>query len=75
MLNFFAIIFYVLLIDSIGAVILAWQKPYYQWYQDKFNGFAKVFPLSKGWVSLYLCLTLWIGFVLYYFKVLPWPAN
>jgi hypothetical protein len=53
------IIFYILLLDSLGANIVAWfgQK----WYMDHFRPFAKYFPASRGWAAIYLILVLWIG--------------
>mgnify|MGYP001173239763 FL=1 len=68
--NLEAAIWYAILLDSIGANIVAWF--YNDWYQKKFKTFHKYFPLTKGWCLVYLALVLWVGFVLYRLKILPW---
>ena len=50
------IIFYILLLDSIGANLVAWFGR--NWYQEHFRPFARYFPASKGWVAFYLILVL-----------------
>jgi len=65
-----AIIFYLILIDSIGANIVAFccQK----WYKKKFKIGFRHFPATKGWCAVYLILVLWIGFALYRLGILPY---
>ncbi len=63
-----AIIFYLLLIDSIGANIVTWFGS--TWYQKHFTVFARYFPATKGWAVLYLALVLWAGSLLYRIGVL-----
>ncbi len=58
------IIFYLLLIDSVGANLGAWFFP--KWYTKNFKWFAKRFPLIKSWCILYLLLVLWIGYLVYF---------
>ncbi|MFQ5661691.1 MAG: hypothetical protein ACE5F2_00355 [Candidatus Paceibacteria bacterium] len=55
-----AIIFYLLLIDSIGANLLSWGGGR-GWYQKNFNVFSRYFPATKGWTTFYLILVLFIG--------------
>ena len=70
----FAIVFYLLLIDSLGAIVVVWFGWGDNWYYKNLPSFSRFFPLSKGWISYYLIWTLWLGIVLWYFKVLPWPG-
>jgi len=58
------IVFYILLIDSLGANAMAWGTKG-KWYRRNFRIFSRNFPLSKGWTSYYLLIVLWIGFMLY----------
>jgi len=53
------IIYYLILLDSIGAVILSWccQK----WYKKNYKGIYKHFPATKGWCLAYFILVLWVG--------------
>ncbi len=53
------IIFYLLLIDSVGANLAVWFK-YRGWYP---NFLSKNFPLVKGWAGLYLALVLYIWYL------------
>jgi len=53
------IIFYLLLIDSIGANLIAWFGE--KWYTKHFHFFARLFPAIKGWAFYYLILVIWIG--------------
>ena len=55
------IIFYLLLIDSILANIIAWGNQ--EWYVRHFRVFSRYFPITKGWTSAYLILTLYIGYL------------
>ncbi|MCR4311229.1 MAG: hypothetical protein NUV54_01510 [Candidatus Taylorbacteria bacterium] len=57
-----AIIFYVLLIDSIGANLVVWFGR--RWYTEHFRIFSRVFPPASGWALYYLVLVLWIGALL-----------
>ena len=56
------IIWYLLLLDSIGANITAWF--FSGWYKKNFKGIWKHFPASKGWCGYYLILILWVGYAL-----------
>ena len=62
------IIWYILLIDSIGANIMAWF--FSKWYKKKSKGVLKHFPATKGWCAWYLILVLWIGYALYRLNLL-----
>jgi len=68
--NFEAVIWYAILLDSIGANIVAWFCN--DWYQEKFKTLDRHLPLTKGWCLVYLALVLWVGSVLYRLNVLPW---
>ena len=68
--NLEATIWYAILLDSIGANIVAWFCN--DWYREKFKTLHKYFPATKGWCFVYLALVLWVGCVLYRLKVLPW---
>ncbi len=58
-----AIIFYLLLLDSIGCnlVVLFGEE----WYTKHFRIISRFFPPAKGWALYYLILVLWIGSLLY----------
>jgi hypothetical protein len=59
-MTFEAIIYYLFLIDSIGANITVWFFP--KWYKKNMHkGLVKHFPASKGWALMYLILVIWIG--------------
>jgi len=64
-MNIEAIIFYLLLIDAIGANIITYCCA--KWYKKNFKKytFFKYFPLAKGWSAYYLILVLWVGYALY----------
>jgi len=70
MVSFEAVIFYVLLVDSIIANILSWCCV--KWYKKNYKGFYKHFPVTKGWCIWYLILVLWIGYALYRLGILPY---
>jgi|TARA_Y100000310_G_C20657534_1_gene802779 hypothetical protein len=57
------IIYYLVLLDSLGANMMVWLFP--KWYKKNFKGFYKHFPASKGWALFYLVLVLWVGSGLY----------
>ena len=68
--NIEATIWYAILLDSIGANIVAWF--FADWYREKFKTLHKHFPAIKAWCFVYLVLVLWVGCVLYRHEVLPW---
>jgi hypothetical protein len=61
-LNWQLIIFFVLLVDSLGAVLLAWFGQ--SVWSKFFSPVARFFPIAKGWAALYLVLVLFIGYLL-----------
>ena len=65
-----AAIWYAILLDCIGANIVAWFCN--DWYREKFKTIHKHFPATKGWCFVYLALVLWVGCVLYRLDALPW---
>lgn len=56
------IMFTVLLIDSMGAILVAWfgQK----WWVHLAGPLVKYFPAAKGWSVLYFMLVLMLGYSL-----------
>ena len=68
--NIEATIWYAVLLDSIGANIVAWF--FAEWYEKNLKIKSKHFPATKGWCFVYLCMTLWVGCVLYRHELLPW---
>jgi len=65
-----AIIYYLILLDSTGAVLLSLCCA--KWYKKNYKGFAKHFPATKGWCFYYLILVLWVGFALKRLGIIPW---
>ena len=64
-MNIEAIIWYIFLLDSIGANIFVWFVPgTVKWYQRNFKTASKYLPLTKGWAFVYLILVLWVGYTL-----------
>ncbi|HET8581200.1 MAG TPA: hypothetical protein VFL98_01890 [Candidatus Paceibacterota bacterium] len=57
------IVFYLLLIDAIGANLVTWFDQ--RWYTMHFRLFSRVFPPARGWAAYYFLLVLWIGWLLY----------
>jgi len=55
------VIWYLFVIDSLGANIAAWF--FADWAQKNFKKsfFWKHLPLKKGWALIYLLLVLWVG--------------
>ncbi len=58
------IVFYLLLIDSIGANLLSWGGQR-KWYQKNFRIFSRYFPATRGWTTYYLILVLFIGTLIF----------
>jgi hypothetical protein len=56
-----AIVYYLFLIDSVGALLMAWFGD--KWYKRNFRIFSRYFPPSKGWCTYYFLLILWIGYL------------
>jgi len=59
-----AIIFYLLLIDALGANAVAFSGVR-NWYTENFRLISRWFPLGKGWTLYYLILVLWVGSLLW----------
>ncbi len=61
-----AIIWYLFVIDSLGANIAVWLFPKsVTWYKKKLPRVSKHLPLTKGWAFIYLGLVLWVGYMLF----------
>ncbi|MBD3247249.1 hypothetical protein GF378_01360 [Candidatus Pacearchaeota archaeon] len=75
MVNIEAVIWYLLLIDSVGAVILTFffQNKVKKWYKGNLRWFYKHFPATKGWTLSYLILVLWVGYSLNRLGVISLP--
>jgi hypothetical protein len=59
--TFRIVVFYLLLVDSLIANIIAFGCR--GWYITHFRTFSRYFPITKPWAALYLILVLWIGFL------------
>ena len=57
------IVFWLLLLDSLVANLIAYLGP--KWYAKHFQFMSRLFPLTKAWAGAYLALVVWIGFILY----------
>jgi hypothetical protein len=58
-----AIIFIVLLVDSVSAnLVVLFGK---RWYTAHFRTISRWFPPAEGWALYYLVLVLWVGSLLY----------
>ncbi|MBT4334513.1 hypothetical protein HOD61_01730 [archaeon] len=58
-----AILFYLVLTDSLLANIFAWTNK--KWYKKRYKKLAKHLPLTKAWCFIYLAFVLWVGSLLY----------
>ena len=56
------IVFFILLIDSVGAVLVAFLGK--KWWMQCAGPLGKYFPAAKGWALYYLILVLFIGYLL-----------
>ncbi len=63
-INLESIIFYILLIDAMGANLLAWGGAQ-TWWRAQLAPIARFMPLARGWTSYYLVLVLLLGALLY----------
>lgn len=59
----FYIIFYLLLIDSIVANLIAWFGGE-KWYKSQFQYISRYFPVARGWTTYYFILILIMGVML-----------
>jgi hypothetical protein len=68
-----SIIFYLLLIDALGANLLAWSGGRV-WWQQHMGFFARYLPLTQGWALYYLFLVLLFGALLmrHGLIIFPW---
>ena len=60
MVNIETIIYYLFLLDSFIANILAWCCV--KWHKKNYKGFFKHFPLTKAWAFLYFVLVFYLPF-------------
>lgn len=65
----FVIVFFLLLIDSIGANLISWGGGE-RWWHRHFRILSRYFPLTRGWTTLYLVLVIFIGAILCKFGAL-----
>jgi len=67
-----AIVWYLFLLDSVGANVAVWCCA--GWFKKKFKGswLMKHLPLKKGWAVVYLILVIWIGCALYRLGIFPY---
>ena len=57
------VILILLLIDSIGANLVAWFGE--KWYRKTFRTLSRALPLKKAWTGFYLLLVILLGIALY----------
>ena len=57
-----AILFYLLVIDSVSANLIVIFGP--NWYARHFRIISRWFPPAEGWALYYLILVAWIGSLL-----------
>ncbi len=69
-LNVEAIIWYLVLLDSLVCNGIAWFDG--KWYTKRFPGVSKLFPITKAFAVFYLVLVLWIGFALFRMQIITW---
>lgn len=60
--TFAEIIFFALLVDSLGGIWVAWFGR--RWYLDRMGVLSRYFPPAKGWAVYYLLLVLLFGYLL-----------
>lgn len=58
-----AIIYYVVFIDAVVAMLIAWSGKG-EVLNQKMGLFSRFFPITRGWTLYYLVLVLWIGYAL-----------
>ncbi len=56
-----AVVFWVLLVDSLVANGIAWWGGV--WYAKHLRSVSRVLPITKAWAGYYLALVLWIGYL------------
>tara|TARA_Y100000588_G_C14053150_1_gene838137 strand:+ start:544 stop:771 length:228 start_codon:yes stop_codon:yes gene_type:complete len=49
-------------IDSAGYNLVAWCSG--EWYERRFSGLARIFPVTKAYGALYGGLVIWLGIAL-----------
>ena len=57
------IVFYLLLIDALGANVVSWLG-FRKWYTGNFRLLSKYFPATRGWTTYYLVLVIFIGWII-----------
>ena len=62
------VIWYLFVLDSVGANIAAWF--FADWAHKNFKGILKHIPLKKAWAAIYLILVIWVGSALFRLGVL-----
>ena len=60
-LTLIEIVFWLLLLDSVVANIVAWG--FEAWYIRHFRLMSRWFPIAKGWTAYYFVLVLWIVYL------------
>lgn len=71
-MNIESIIFYLLLIDAIGANLLAWGGGQ-AWWQKHLAPLSRFMPLARGWTTYYLVLVIIMGIMLCHNDILVVP--
>jgi hypothetical protein len=68
--NLEATIWYALLLDAVGGLIVTAFYP--KWYKKNFKGWARWFAPTPGWSIIWLALILYVGYLLLRLGVLFW---
>ena len=63
--SFEVIVTFVLLLDAIGANMVAWTPGGRTWFMQHARTFSRYFPITKGWALWYLVLVIWMLFMLH----------
>ena len=72
MVSIEAIIWYLVLVDSVMGNFAVWFSPKLRKVYRKIKFFSKHLPATRGWMAVYLALVLWVGYGLYRLGVLPY---
>lgn len=71
-INIESIVFYILLIDAIGANLLAWSGGQH-WWKQNLAPLSRFMPLARGWTTYYFIIVVVMGIMLCRAGVLVLP--
>ena len=64
------IVYFLLLFDAVFSNIVSWSG-YGKELTNKYSIFKRYFPITRGWTSYYLLLTIWLGIALFRLGMIP----